>query len=474
MSTIRIHYASLEATITDSQRVRSKISDYVEQIKGKVRTPISDLPGKDPSGYASTASSLAYQKITAMTEVSSRYVTYENTIGTFIATAKQKDLYVSNQIETQAATSLEERNWFQRAADSIYNFFCVDLANKWGWTQTVSDVSKFIRDRMNDCTGRIRDWFKYGDGKYYGNILSAVGGAVLAVAALIGAIVSLPVTGTAAIILGVISIICSTVSMVITLYNSQAQILANVKALQLSDEHPGAARYYGNISSVSDKWEKTDMGGKAANKFYDVTGHVIDGVKVVADIGKFAVDILSFGLVKDLRFTKNHQQGYKDVPLDFSYQNVKRNVLNKMKFYTSKMGDKKIPWNEKINWKKAFDLDEWVGGFSASEFKIDGTLVIPEWMFKTFTATKTIKNVTDTFSHFSDLIVAFDQKEINVFDVLSPLGELSGVFAPIGEPAGIIDDGIDVVTDIGDWLKDIFVPEAVPAVPEAPVNAPTG
>ena len=108
MSEVYIHYGNLEDSIAQSKKVRSEISGYVEEIKRRVTTPISNLSGSDSSGYASTASSLAWQKISDLNAKASRYSSYESSISTLISTAKTKDNYVSSQIETISDLYLTE------------------------------------------------------------------------------------------------------------------------------------------------------------------------------------------------------------------------------------------------------------------------------------------------------------------------------------------------------------------------------
>lgn len=452
MSEVYIHYGNLEDSIAQSKKVRSEISGYVEEIKRRVTTPISNLSGSDSSGYASTASSLAWQKISDLNAKASRYTSYESSIGTLISTAKTKDNYVSGRIETISDLYLTERNWFQKAGDAIYNFFCVDLANKWGWTRTISDAAKWVGDKIDNVTDKISDWFKYGDGKYWANIGGAVLGAIATVAAVVVAIVTFPVTGTAAMIIAGIGLVCAIVSAVITLFNSEATITSNIKALQLADENPGAARYYGNIDSVSAKWDKTDMGDASANKAYDIAGDVIDVTKVVADTGQFICNIANLGVVKDFRY----KPGTGNKGYSFTWDNIKRNILHDMNIYTSKIGKKGVKWYETVNWKEAFDIKSWFGGYSSGKFKIDGKFVIPEGLFKVFNITKIVKNTTDTFENFSDIGEALSASEFKLGDLLKPIGDLTSIFSPVEKPVGYVTDTTDTIKDWRDWFKGAF------------------
>ena len=467
MAEIYIHYGNLEDSINQSKKVRNEISEYISEIRKRVTNPIGSLPGSDSAGYASTASSLAMQKISDLSAKASRYVAYESSVSTLISTAKTKDNYVSGQMEAISDMYLAERNWFQRAGDALYNLFCVDIPNKWGWTRTISDVSKWVRDKVNNVTDKIRDWFKYGDGKYIANIGKAVLGAVLAVAGVIVAIASLPAVGTAAFVIACVSLVAATVSMVITLFNSEATILSNLKAWQLRDEHPGAARYYGNIDSLSDKWKKTDMGDAETNKRYDVAGKVIDTTKVVADTTQFVCNILKLGVVRDFRFTQDTVKKNAKA-LDFSFENIKRNILHDMGVYTSKVGKEGVKWHETINWKKAFKPKAWVEGYSEGQFKLGGkgALLIPEKLYQFFNITKIVNNTNNTVDAFFDIKEALNEEDFKLGDLLKPLGKLTTVFKPVANPVKYITDTSKTFDSFGTWIKDIFSGSPVSDNPE--------
>ncbi|MBQ2943224.1 MAG: hypothetical protein IJD93_00795 [Ruminococcus sp.] len=340
MSEIYIHYGNLQDSIDRSKKVRTQISGYVEEIKKRITTPISNLSGSDSVGYASTASSLAWQKINALNDKASRFSAYESSISGLISTAKSKDKNVSSQMETIAGLYIEKRTWYQKVGDWAYNTFCVDLANNWEWTRDFADAAKWIQDKVDNSIEIIKDWFKYGDGKYILNIVTAIGSVCVAIAA----IIAIPFTGGATIPV-VIGAIATVVSSVIVVVNANAKIEANMKALSLSgnvfddnDGDPGAARYYGNIDKLSEKWNRTDMGGKEANDFYKVAGKVVDTTKVVADTTSFACNIAnSVGAVRDYRF-KNPDQHIKGY--DFSLKNIKHNIRGEFGFYLTKPGFK--------------------------------------------------------------------------------------------------------------------------------------
>lgn len=84
----------------------------------------------------------------------------------------------------------------------------------------------------------------------------------------------------------VLMAVISTIGTVMTMVDSGFSIYNKVKALKVEKEtgDPGRARYYGNISGVSDTIDKTDMGGKTANDVWGGVGTGYDVVHVAADI----------------------------------------------------------------------------------------------------------------------------------------------------------------------------------------------
>lgn len=350
MSEVYIIYKDLEQSIERSKKVRNQLSEYATDVKKRVVDAVDVLPGSDRAGYASTASNLAEAKIKDMVVKSNRFAAYENSVASFISTAKSKDKYVSNQMETIAGSVLPKRTWYQQAGDFLYNTFCVDLVNNWSWTRYISDMNKKDLTDLKHVKEIVMDWFKYGDGKYVLNLVASVATIVASVAVTVAAIAAIPFTGgasTAALVVAWSAFgaaVCSTVSTVITCVNMSSKIAANSKALSLSgnvfkddDGDVGAARYYGNISSKSEEWARTDMGDEETNKDYAFYGNMIDTTKVIADVGQVVCNITaSAGMVRDFRYTKNvHKQvkGY-----EYSIDNVIHNFKGQNGIYITRPG----------------------------------------------------------------------------------------------------------------------------------------
>lgn len=465
MSEVYIHYSTLDDAINKSKKARSEISGYIEEIKKKITTPISNLNGADSSGYASTASTLAWQKISNLTDKASRFVSFEDSVRNFSSFAKNKDKYVSGQIETVASMYVKERTWYQKAGDWLYNTFCVDIPNKFDWTRSFFDCAKRVFGDIGDALEKVHDWFKYGDGKYILNITLSVLGTVAAIGGAIAAICAIPFTGgaTIPIVIGCIGAAAASVGAVITTVNSVTSITQNAKALSLSgdvfdanDGNPGAARYYGNTSKLSDYWKKNDMGDEATNKGFEKAGKIIDTTKTVADVTSFVCSIASLGNVHDYRIKNgnadiniryNGDKWYKGY--SFTYDNIKRNIMHDMGFKISsgKLDGGKAFGQGKSIFAKTYTVDKkftlrWDGG----------SWSVNEKLVKLFRGAKVTKNVID----IKDNLQTVNDVLSNTTPSLSDIGDLTEAVVGLGSNSKIFKIFDDYGVKTGNTIVDVF------------------
>lgn len=362
MSAITIDFPKLKDTQSQSKKVRAEIEDYVDELNLKISNKITALPGGDPSGYANAAAAQVKSKINELTQKASKFSAYEKKIDTFMADARAADSNVSKKIASIADAKIGKRGFFAKIGDSIYGLFCVDLANSNGITRAISNATRWATQKIGAGFEKMYDWFKYGNGQYVWNILKAVGATLAATVAAATAIASMILTcgvsSPAAIpaILACIGAISSTVSLVITVANTNKTLESNGKALGLAifQDNPAAARYYGNIQSVSDYYEKTDMGDKTDNEKYEEKGERIDAAKKRADITSTAVNILQLGNVYDYRYTQKdaHIKGYK-----LSKENILKNFNHKAGYRYMTVDGKtvyQLNSSEGFNFKKNF------------------------------------------------------------------------------------------------------------------------
>lgn len=422
MSEIYINYSSLEASIQKSQRARNEISGYVSEIKRTITEPISRLSGSDSLGYVSTATSLAYNKIQALYNKADALSSYESSVKTFIAFAKKKDRYVSQRIEEISGLYIEKRNWLQKTGDWIYETFCVNLLNKSDLIRSFSDTLKLIGNKAGNMFDGVIDWFKHGNGKYVLNIVTAVVVSVAAVAGVLAAIAAIPATGgtSVAAMLAFVKVGVATAGGVITIVNSTSKVEGNTKAMILKDK-PGAARYYGNISSIHDEWKKTDKGGAVANIVYDCLGDTIDTLEVIVDIGEFGLNVADLGVIRDYRYKDPSKQikGYS-----FTKENIKKNIKQSMGIWTSKGK------GGKINYKKAFDLKgEFLATSYKNKFMVEDKMIIPEHMYNIFHVNKVVKNTLDVTKNISTYSDKLNHADLTWKDTIDTASAVTGLLS---------------------------------------------
>ncbi len=417
-----IIYSELESAVKSAGKVQTEIEGYISEIKKTIKTPISNLPGSDSKGYASTASQLAQNKINQLNKKSEKFASIEKKLNDVVTTAKSKDSNVSGRIEEIANSVIGKRKWYQAVGDWLYNTFCVDLANSNFVFEFFADCYEWAHSRYEKVKEIVVDWFKYGDGKYILNIALSVAGTIAAIAGAIAAVAAAPFTGGASLagLILCIGAVASCVTAAIATINTIATVYDNGKALSLSgnifdgyDGKPGAARYYGDTARMSEAFDKRDMGDETTNKIFNFTGKTIDFIDNVATVVDVVCSVAKLGIVYDYRIKKPGKSNIntrinKDTffkGYDFSYKNVTRNLMKEMGFKITS-GD--------LDTKTAFDFKK---KFFAGDYNIDkftkftnGKKVwsAPEWSVKVFKVVKTFTNINkinssiSTFDHLLD------------------------------------------------------------------------
>lgn len=443
MSEVRIVYASLEDAVDYASKTRTKIDNYITKIGKVINTPISNLSGSDSYGYAQSAANLATQKTSELVAKKTYFVNLENSLNSVISTAKSVDSTVANNISSIAEGYIEKRKWYEAAGDWIYNTFCVDLANHFSLVRDFVDGLKWVGDKVGNVLDKVHDWFKYGDGKYIWKITTSVVGAVVAVAGAIAAICAIPFSGGLSIplVIGCIGALATSIGAIITVGNSISTLYTSGKALSLSgnifdddDGDPGAARYYGSASKMSEAFDKFDLGDKNTNDGFKTAGKVIDTTKGVADTTAFVCNIASLGNVKDYRVTTrtdninmryNGDKWYKGY--SFTWKNIKRNVLHDMgkTVTTGKFKDGSF----KLKFSSTDKVSKYTIHFKNSAF------AAPEKLVKFFNITKTtdntlnfLKNVDGLYDFYTESDKSFDGS-IKALQNLTGIGKNSKVFS---------------------------------------------
>lgn len=353
MGEICIRYSELEASIADSRKMRGKMDDYINELRRKVISPIENLPGNDTGGYASDARQSALNKTNRIEAAKARFLTYESSLSGFVEAARAADQTVARRIEALADVYIGKRTWYEAIGDWLYNTFCVDAVNSNDILRFLSDAVKWGAGEIGDYLEEVRDYFKYGDGKYVFNIVMSGLEIAGAIAGVILAIAAISVTGGAiALVIGIVGAAATTVGAVISVSNSISKGISNCKAEELRRQGDNSgARYYGDTESLSDYWEKHDMGDADTNAAYETAGEAIDRTKKVSDTVALVCNIASLGNVKDLRYkdvhiNTNYNKGKWYAGYSFTPSNILKNLKHDMGFFQ----------NGKLNPDKAFDV----------------------------------------------------------------------------------------------------------------------
>ncbi len=454
MSTVYVNYSSLELSIKKAETISGKISDYCDELKTYLKDKADELNNSEYSGYMSAVSSQAQRKMNALVAKQTKLSTYKNKVQNVIDTAQAKDNYVSSEIDKTAALANEiakSRKGLKGVVDWIYQTFCVDVANSNAILRFISDVAKTVITSVEGIANSVKDWFKYGRGKYVWNVIKAVGGAVLAVGAAVTAIATLvATTGTLAIIVAVVGAAAATIAAVIAVANGVFSLWNNGKARVLDFiGEDGGARYYSEVSKVSDHFKKNDFGGKETNEIFEFAGKVIDTTKVVADTTTFVTNIFNLTAARDYRknptynLNENVNAGKWNQGYDFSKENIIKNLEHSMGYRWVKNDAGKYEY--KLTFKNAFNGGDSLKWSKAKKSKytvyLDGKPVqfMPDGFIEVANFFKNTKNYTGLIENLND---------IHTFNHNPTVANYSGFVEGIAELAAS-NDGLSFIKDLG-------------------------
>lgn len=401
MATVTIKYSKLEDTSNYAKKLSKNLNGYADEIKRKVTSPISGLPGNDNRGYASTASSSASKKIRELQDNSSRFNTFSQDVERFVATAKRADSTVAKSIKSTASSYVGERSAWDGFWDFLWNTVCVDFFNGTAAGRFIKDCATTAWSKVTSVAEKVHDWFKHGDGRYVWNIVAGVVATVAAIAGAITAVAAVIAGGPViAVVLAVVAAVAAVVGAVITTVNSSVKIYNNAKAL--SSDDPGVSRYLGTINGYSDATKKYDMGDAEDNKKWETSGKVVDTTKTVCDVIGILKGVTDLGAVKS--DITGRITGYK-----FNKNNVMSNIrksigfdFNKNKF-TSKgeLGFTKNNWNVTKSW---YANENGYGGF--------------KWLMNRHTGTQNAINSVFNISNVVDKAQGTLEKVDSIYDRL--------------------------------------------------------
>lgn len=287
MGIITIDYSEINSAAKKARSASGYFEDFEEELEKKVSKKLSELPGSDSKGNIGNAMSVVSSKIKELREKKKYYSDLASSLEKLADNIEYEEKSVVTDVRYIATEALElnRQSKWQAFCQWAYGTFCVDMLNWNPVTRFIGNGIKKGLDWVQEKGTKIVDWFKHGEGKY---CLGIALDALAVVGAIAGTFIAIALAvatgGTAAPL--VVAAVASTIGTVMTMIDAGFSIYNKNKARKIEQEtgDPGRARYYGNISGVSDTIDKTDIGGETANDVWGVVGTGYDVIHAAADI----------------------------------------------------------------------------------------------------------------------------------------------------------------------------------------------
>lgn len=288
MGTVKIEYTNLDLAISAASAAASKYDSYIDKISTKVVANITSLPGQDGPTMP-TVRTTVQSKISEFTDKSTRFNSLSESLDTLRTSIKNHDEKVEINIYAKAmeAFELKDQGIFKKACQFIYGVF-IDNVNSTPLGEVIGTFLMKTCDSLQSKVMKTIDWFKHGEGRYWLNIGMSVVGVALSLAAVFGAAALVVASGGTAAP-AIVCLVATCLGTVMTYFDSFACMHENSEAITLlrQTDDPGRARFYGDISGVSDEISKTNFGNKTTNEVMDAVGLTYDITHIVADIVAF-------------------------------------------------------------------------------------------------------------------------------------------------------------------------------------------
>ena len=314
MAVFTIRYDGLSDSIKRADSTARSLGNLRSDLQD-ISSRIGSLSGSDSAGYANTAANLVRRKMQSAKSEQERWQKLSRELKSLKQKAEETDRKVANDIRYSGSTVIGNRTLFQIAGDAIFGAY-VSVVSKLSRLKGVGDlISSFAKrlrigwERVSNRLTEVKNYFKYGDGKYLWNIAKTVLAVVGAIAGLVTAAAGVLAASPVLVAIGFLGLVCSVVVTVTKLVDSQYSIDSNTKAYGLATQYRSefnkrdnwweagegaekgergsltAARYYGEIEGYKDYVEKTDYGGIAENDAAMVRATVFNVTQKVAEIG---------------------------------------------------------------------------------------------------------------------------------------------------------------------------------------------
>lgn len=280
MSTIIVHYDSLEDASRQAEKASKKLEDYAEKLQKKVSRKISDYSG-ETTGNISSAQDFVDKKIKQLNNKAEAFLNYSRDVDAFTEAARAADKKVASDIEKLSGEFKLSYGIKNNVVTDFFNYFSNKL-NESALGRFLKDCATIVGNAIDKLTASISDWYKYEGGKYIIDGIFAGISIALGVCAVI-----------AAFVMGgpLIVMLAGVVSGCIAVLDGFADLRNSAKAYQNElGGDPAWAKRYGDLNTFTDTLRK-----ESNSLFIHNFANTIDVVGFAADAISFFYNIKDLG-----------------------------------------------------------------------------------------------------------------------------------------------------------------------------------
>ena len=444
---VSIQYSALEEAIKYFGKAEGNCSKYKKAAEEVIKT-LEKMPEGEDCGYIDGILDKVKDKVNSAKDMEGRCKKIADKIANFTEYVKNQDKNAANSINTTITSAVGERSFFQKLGDYIYEGY-VNFLDK---IESMGPVGKLIAqglrkagDWIGEAMTKAYNWFKYGNGKYILNMLSAAKDVILAVCLVVAAVAVAVFTGPVWLVaLSIVAIVAASIFLICQIADSKKKIDANTKAFSLGEDgNITAARYYGEISGISSDIAHHDYGGEEDNAKMESLGKTFDTVKTVsqvtASISTAVVSFASLGLTQTA-------DGKTVVDLKRAFQGYKAKVLHSAGFNSNDYQTGGFDANKALNpmdkffsTKNSSTFDTLMGKDRSTASKvISYTLDLTKW------ASNTEKVVSGVNTLANGGTSGFE----TVKTVMDVAGFVPFVDAFTGDAWKVIDGGSKIISNV--------------------------
>lgn len=273
MSTVVIDYDQLNSIAKNADKAANRMNDYINDLTKKVSNKYFSLEG----GQSSKTSNSQYyisQKLKSLRTKKSAYTSYATDIKNLSKRAKEIDKEVAKTINASKDDFIDKHDYIETNWWTDLKEWFIDMKNKCPLFDAICNLIQGVIDNVPNLFSNLKYWYKCGGGKEWIGFGLAIAGAV---AAVLIAIASFPVSGVIAA--------CAAIGACIAAANAIVNVVTSKKAVDAKSKgDPAWAKIYGDQDTAQDVLRQTKFGDGTLNQLSIIAATSIDIVQLVCDV----------------------------------------------------------------------------------------------------------------------------------------------------------------------------------------------